>query len=221
MDKIETFSELETHRKALAAEYSPQHHWITVCGGTGCRVYGSEEVWKAFQQELDRQRALARLDYDVKVTGCHGFCEKGPLVVIRPDDILYAHVQVKDVAEIVRETVLGGRVIERLLYVDPQSKQKIEREHDVPFYRHQQRQILRQNGSLDPCNLDEFIAGGGYAALEKALAMTPEEIITEVKASGLRGRGGAGFPAGLKVGTVPEECAASGRRIHHLQCRRG
>ncbi len=198
MDKILSSPQLDQKRSTLAAEYPPERLWITVCGGTGCRVYGSEEVWKAFQGELERQRASARLDYDVKVTGCHGFCEKGPLVVIRPEGILYAHVQVKDVPEIVRETVMGGRVIERLVYVDPQSNEKVEREEEIPFYAHQQRQILSLNGSLDPCSLDEYLGSGGYSALEKALVMLPEEIIAEVKASGLRGRGGAGFPTGLK-----------------------
>jgi len=172
---------------------------ISVCGGTGCRVYGSEQVWGAFRQELEAQGANSLLEYDVKVTGCHGFCEKGPLVVIRPQGILYTHVRVQDVPEIVRETILGGRVVERLLYHDPQTGAPIEQEEEVPFYKNQLRLILNLNGQIDPFQIDEYIAAGGYAALARVLAeMTPEQVIAEVRAAGLRGRGGAGFSTATK-----------------------
>jgi NADH-quinone oxidoreductase subunit F len=123
---------------------------ITVCGGTGCRVYGSEKVANAFRDELTKQNAQAVVDFDVKVTGCHGFCEQGPLVVIRPQDIMYARVGVKDVSEIVEKTIIQGDVIERLLYTDPQSDEKIEQEHEIPFYKNQYRVILDLNGIIDP-----------------------------------------------------------------------
>ena len=157
----------------------PTHPMITVCGGTGCRVYGSEKVWEAFQSELERQGASGTLNYEVKVTGCHGFCEKGPLVVIRPQGIFYSHVKVEDVPEIVSETMLGNKIIERLLYVEPVTGEKIVHEQDVPFYKNQQRLILEKNGALDPAQVDEYIAAGGYSSLANVLSSwTPEQVIT-------------------------------------------
>ncbi|MCK4900774.1 MAG: NADH-quinone oxidoreductase subunit NuoF, partial [Anaerolineales bacterium] len=143
--------------------------------------------------------ADARLNYNVKVTGCHGFCEKGPLVVIHPQGIMYTNVKVSDVVEIVSETIVKNAVIERLLYVDPQTNEEIEREQDVPFYKHQHRLILDQNGLLDPSRIEEYITQGGYDSLNKVLtSLSPNDVIEEMKASGLRGRGGAGFPTGFK-----------------------
>jgi NADH-quinone oxidoreductase subunit F len=199
MNKINTSADLDAWRAELIAATNPNRPCITVCGGTGCRVYGSEKVWNAFRDEIIRQGASTILDLDVKVTGCHGFCEKGPLVVIRPQGIFYPRVKAEDVPEIVAKTVIGGQVIDRLLYADPQSGKKIEHEHEVPFYRHQLRLILNLNGDLDPLRIDEYIVQGGYASLSKVLAsMSPEQVIEEVKGSGLRGRGGAGFPTAVK-----------------------
>ncbi len=192
-------STLDALRLKLADVYAPDQPCITVCGGTGCRVYGSEKVWEAFRVELAARKVSANLEMDVKVTGCHGFCEKGPLVVIRPQGIFYSHVKVEDVPEIVTETILGGRLIDRLLYVDPQSNEKIANEKDVPFYKNQYRLILNLNGDLDPLQIDEYIAHGGYSSLAKVLSkMSPDDVIATMKASGLRGRGGAGFPTGTK-----------------------
>ncbi len=199
MVRLNTVAALADWRKELAAAHDPGRPCISVCGGTGCRVYGSEQVWTALRDEIARARVNVDVRFDVKVTGCHGFCEKGPLVVIRPQGTMYAHVRVADVPEIVRETIVGGKTIDRLLYTEPQTGEKIVREHDVPFYKHQRRLILALNGDLDPLRIDEYIARGGYAALAKALStMSPDQVIREVKAAGLRGRGGAGFPAGLK-----------------------
>ncbi|HWQ03818.1 MAG TPA: NADH-quinone oxidoreductase subunit NuoF [Longilinea sp.] len=199
MNRLQTLEEFDQWQLARQQEYNPDRPVITVCGGTGCRVYGSEKVWEAFRSELTRQGADGDLYYDVKVTGCHGFCERGPLVVIRPQGIFYSHVKVEDVPEIVSETILGSRTIERLLYVDPVSGEKIIHEHDVPFYTHQKRLILEKNGNLDPAEISEYIAGGGYSALAAVLrSWTPEQVISAVKSSGLRGRGGAGFSTGVK-----------------------
>jgi NADH-quinone oxidoreductase subunit F len=190
---------LDKLRLKLADTYTPDQPCITVCGGTGCRVYGSEKVWEAFRKELATRKVAANLEMEVKVTGCHGFCEKGPLVVIRPQGIFYAHVKAEDVPEIISETILGGKLIDRLLYVDPQSGEKIANEKDVPFYKNQYRLILNLNGDLDPLQIDEYIARGGYSSLATVLAkISPDEVIATVKASGLRGRGGAGFPTGIK-----------------------
>ena len=199
MNRLQTVSEFEQWQTTKAGENDPARPMITVCGGTGCRVYGSEKVWEAFKSELERQGASGTLNYDVKVTGCHGFCEKGPLVVIRPQGIFYSHVKVEDVPEIVSETLLGNKIIERLLYVEPVTGEKIVHEQDVPFYKHQQRLILEKNGALDPAQVDEYIAAGGYSSLANVLSSwTPEQVINAVKTSGLRGRGGAGFSTGTK-----------------------
>ncbi len=199
MVSIHTAQELDTWRESLTAKVDPDLPVITVCGGTGCRVYGSEKVWTAFQDELTNQKAKAKLNYDIKVTGCHGFCEKGPLVVIHPQGIMYTNVKVSDVAEIVGETIAKNTVIERLLYVDPQTNEEIECEQDVPFYKHQHRLILGLNGLLDPTRIEEYISQGGFNSLKKVLvSLSPEDVIEEMKKSGLRGRGGAGFPTGFK-----------------------
>ena len=183
MARFNSPAELEVWRSELAATHDPNHPCVTVCGGTGCRVYGSEQVWEAFRDQVVRQGASATVNLKVKATGCHGFCEKGPLVVIRPQGIFYTRVKVEDVPEIVAETIMGGRVVERLLYTDPRSGVKIEHEHDVPFYKHQHRLVLDLNGELDPSQIDEYIARGGYASLEKALTdMSPEQVIAQVKA---------------------------------------
>jgi len=199
MNRLQTVNEFQQLHHAMAVENDSDRPLITVCGGTGCRVYGSEKVWEAFKAELARQGASGTLKYDVKVTGCHGFCERGPLVVIRPQGLFYSHVRVEDVPEIVSETILGNRIVERLLYVNPATGEKIAYEHDVPFYRHQQRLILEKNGNLDPSRIEEFILSGGYGALVNVLASwTPEDVISEIRKSGLRGRGGAGFSTGVK-----------------------
>lgn len=199
MIPLQTITEFQHWQHARAAENDPDRPLITVCGGTGCRVYGSEKVWEAFKSELSRQGACGTLNYDVKVTGCHGFCERGPLVVIRPQGIFYSHVKVEDVPEIVSETIRGKKIIDRLLYVDPLTGEKIEHEDEVPFYRHQKRLILEKNGNLDPCQIDEYIATGGYASMANVLtSWTPEQTISAIKSSGLRGRGGAGFATGVK-----------------------
>jgi NADH-quinone oxidoreductase subunit F len=191
--KPETLEEI--HERELEHGYP----CITVCGGTGCRVYGSEKVANAFRDELAKQNAQAVVDFDVKVTGCHGFCEQGPLVVIRPQNIMYARVSAKDVPEIVEKTIIQEEVIDRLLYTDPQSNEKIEREHDISFYKNQYRVILDLNGIIDPWEIEEYIAVGGYESLKTVLeAMPPPRVIEEVKNAGLRGRGGAGFPTGVK-----------------------
>jgi len=168
-----------------------------VCCGTGCRVNGSVDVIEAFRRELDGRR-LNR-DIGLVGTGCHGFCEKGPVVVLKPSGVFYQRVGVDDVPEIVSETVLNGAVIEELTYTDPATGRRITYERDVPFYQKQQRLVLDLNGDIDPTNIQDYVLFGGYSALCKALhQLSPEEVIEEVTRSGLRGRGGAGFPAGMK-----------------------
>ncbi len=197
MNRLRSPNKLEAMRKVIIESREPNKPGITICGGTGCHAFGSEGVSAVFRQEIERQGLEDKVD--IKVTGCHGFCERGPLVVIKPEDIFYQRVDVKDVSEIISETISKDNIIDRLLYVDPNTGKKITYQHEVPFYKRQERLVFGANGYIDPNNIDDYLALEGYAALSKALfEMSPEEVIEEVKKSGLRGRGGGGFPTGIK-----------------------
>jgi len=198
--KIQNFSELDEYRARLVNALDPNQKTVTICGGTGCRAYGSEQVLDAARANLKDGEA------HVRMTGCHGFCEKGPLVVVQPEGLFYSRVQPKDIPEIVDTTIKQGKVVERLSYVHP-TGEKIAHEHDIPFYARQMRLLLNQNGHLDPTSIDEYITLGGYVGLAKALQMTGDQIIDEMVRSGLRGRGGAGFPTGIKWRTAQTEIA--------------
>ena len=213
MKRLSSPKELETLREAITAQRDPDKLCITICGGTGCQAYGCARVNAGFRQAIEQQGLADKVD--ILTTGCHGFCERGPLVVIRPQDIFYQRVQVEDIPEIISETVLKGNIIERLLYTDPGTGKKIVNEPEVPFYKKQQRTVFGNNGYIDPTSLDDYLAVGGYAGLAKALfKMTPEEVINEVKKSGLRGRGGGGFPTGVKW----ESCRKAEGDIKYIIC---
>ena len=170
---------------------------LLVCGGTGCRASESEQIVENLKSEI-KNLGLEN-DAQVVTTGCFGFCEKGPIVKIIPDNTFYTQVKKEDCAEIVREHVLKGRKVNRLLYEDPETQKHIEDSKHMGFYQKQIRIALRNCGFIDPENIDEYIARDGYAALGKVLTeMTPSEAIDLLKKSGLRGRGGGGFPTGLK-----------------------
>jgi len=187
--------------------------WVTVCGGTGCHAYGCMKVVEAFQEEIKKKNLVDTVG--VRTTGCHGFCERGPLVVIQPEGIFYQRVGVDDVPAIVEETVVNKKIVEKLLYRDPQTKQAIIHEQDVPFYSKQKRIIFGNNGLIDPTDIRDYIAVDGYQALAKVLfEMTADEVIEEIKKSGLRGRGGAGFLTGLKW----EICRRESAPIKYLIC---
>jgi NADH-quinone oxidoreductase subunit F len=172
---------------------------ILVCCGTGCLANGAAAVAEAFRTQIAEGGWNARVGLHSKETGCHGFCERGPLVVIQPEGILYTRVKPRDVPEILEKTVGAGEVIPRLLYKDSATKQQIERYGDIPFYKHQTRVAMRNIGRIDPADIGDALAHGAYAGLAKALFdNTPEQVIAEVKASGLRGRGGAGFATARK-----------------------
>jgi NADH-quinone oxidoreductase subunit F len=194
--KVKSPTELEALRKSIVAARDPEKTVVTICNGTGCHAHGCKDVTAAFQDEVGNQKLAANVD--IRATGCHGFCERGPLVVIKPRGVLYQRVRVKDVPEILSETVGKGNVIERLLYTDRKSGAKIPLENNVPFYKLQKRLVFGNNGSIDPTSIEDYLAVGGYKALSKALQMTPEVIIAEVKKAGLRGRGGGGFPTATK-----------------------
>ncbi len=197
MTKIRTLQELEALRKSLLQRRDPNKPCVRVCLGTGCRARGSVDVLEAFTHEI-KKRGLD-VQVECKQTGCHGFCERGPLVVIEPKEIFYQRVKAGDVPEIVSKTLLNGEVVDRLLYTDPATGRKVLYEYEVPFYKKQTRLILANNGRIDPTNILDYIAIGGYQALAKAITtMSCEEIISTIEKSGLRGLGGAGFPTGRK-----------------------
>jgi len=199
MAKLKSIEELNLYRELINKTKDSDKVCITVCGGTGCMAFGAEGVISNFVEEIKKQGLENKVE--VIRTGCPGFCERGPIVVILPQRILYQGVDIEDVAEIISTTVIKGEIIDRLLYEDPLTGQKIIYEQDIPFYKKQKRIILKNNGLIDPTQINHYISYGGYSALTKILtSMSAEEVIEEVKKSGLRGRGGGGFPTGLKWG---------------------
>jgi NADH-quinone oxidoreductase subunit F len=180
----------------LSLYYGPKKKFVAICAGTGCRASGSLKVKEALEAELKKQNLN---DVDVLATGCLGFCEKGPMVIVHPDKYFYQHVKVEDVPEIVSKTVAKGEIISRLVYRHPETQKTLYREEDLPFYKKQNRIVFGRNGMLDPSKIEAYFNIDGYQALAKVLSeMTPEEVINEVKKAGLRGRGGGGFPAAVK-----------------------
>ncbi len=202
MNRIADVVALHRLQKELKEQWDPKKPIVTICAGTGCRGYGCVQVKEALEEEIAK-RSLA---VEVRATGCFGFCEKGPLVIIQPQNIFYQQVKLKDVPEIIGKTVAAGEVIEKLLYRDPATGERVQKEADVPFYKKQMRLIFGSNGMIDPSRIEDYLALGGYAALAKALTtMSPDGVIDEVKRAGLRGRGGGGFPTGVKW----ESCRAA------------
>ena len=213
MGKISSPQELERYQNEILSKRDPHQPCVTVCGGTGCHASGCHQVIDAFKRVLQDQSKGNGIN--IRVTGCHGFCERGPLVVIYPQKILYQRVKPEDARTIFEETILNGKVIESLLYDHPTTGKRIVHEEEVPFYQKQMRIIFGNNGSIDPTRIEDYLAVRGYRALCKALfSMTPEEIIREVKKANLRGRGGGGFPAGVKW----ETCRNAPGDIRYVIC---
>jgi NADH-quinone oxidoreductase subunit F len=197
MPRINSPAELEACRKDILSQRDPKKPCITLCSGSACHATGSEKVAAAIEQELENHGLKA--DVDFRRTGCHGFCEKGPIVVIYPEGICYLKVKPEDICEIASHTLKDKKVVDRLLYVDLDTGEKAIHESDIPFYANQERLVLGQNRKIDPKSFEDYLAVGGYQALAKALfEMTPEQVVGEVKDANLRGRGGAGFPSGIK-----------------------
>lgn len=194
--KIKSFGELKELQEKIKAGRDPRKPGVTLCVGTGCLAHGAMKVADAFREEIDKRGLSVTIDF--RKTGCHGFCERGPMVIISPENIFYQHVKVEDVGDILEKTILKGEVIESLLYANPQSGEKYVHENEVPFYKLQTRTVFGMNSKVDPKNLEDYLAVDGYSALAKALAMKPEDIVREVVTANLRGRGGGGFPAGRK-----------------------
>jgi len=200
-------------RESIVKARDPNKPYVAVCGGTGCQAYGCRKVSSALEEAIKKQALDGKID--IKYTGCHGFCEKGPLVVIHPQKVFYHGVSPEDADEIVSKTVMKGELIERLLYKDPSTGEALTHEDDIPFYKKQVRLVFGQNGQIDPRSIQDYIALGGYEGLEKALfEMSPEQVIDAVKRSGLRGRGGGGFPTGVKW----ESCRNAHGDIKYVIC---
>ena len=200
MAKLQSATELEELRAKILASREPARPCIAVCAGAACDGMDSAAVAAAFLAEVDHQKLGGKLE--VRTTGCHGYCEKGPNVVVTPGDVCYFEVQPADVPEVVAAT-LKGEVVERLVYKDPSTGAKAVHMNEVPFYKHQTRLLIGDNPKIDPMRIDDYLAVGGYAALVKALTeMSPDQVLDEVKKANLRGRGGGGFPAGSKWETT-------------------
>jgi NADP-reducing hydrogenase subunit HndC len=197
MPRIESPAQLEEFRKGILSKRDPKKPCITLCSGSACHASGSKEVAESIEDEIAKQGLSDAVE--IRKTGCHGFCERGPIIVIHPEETCYFQIAPEDVPEIVSETIQGKKVIERLVYTDPETDEKIIHESEIPFYKHQERLVFGSNGNIDPKRIEDYLAIGGYSALAKALSeMTSDQVVEEVKKSNLRGRGGGGFPAGRK-----------------------
>jgi NADH-quinone oxidoreductase subunit F len=213
MKKIKSLSALNGWKEEIVKKQKDVRAVVSVCGGTGCHAYGCKKVRDRFAAAIKKEKGFHHVR--LRFTGCRGLCERGPIVTVQPQGIFYQKVQEKDVASILSETVMKGKILDHLLYEDSVTKLKATTEKEIPFYRAQNRMVLGNNGLIDPENMEDYVAVGGYQALAKALLeMAPEAIIDEVKASGLRGRGGAGFPTGLKW----EDCRKSPGEMKYVVC---
>ncbi len=199
IDNIQTFEECSsTCTKCLddklAGSDGKRH--IVLCGGTGCLSSNSMEIKEKFEKLLEEKGLADKAT--VNIVGCFGFCSQGPFVKIYPEDTLYRMVSIDDVEEIIDTDIVGGNIVERLLYVDPATGEKVTKQDDINFYKKQRRVALHGCGVINPEDINEAIGMGAFQGLKKALSMTPEEVVDEVLKSGLRGRGGGGFPSGRK-----------------------
>jgi NADH-quinone oxidoreductase subunit F len=212
--KISSPHELADYRQALIASMDPDAPCIRVCCGTGCKAVGSLDVLEAMRTAVAAAGADVKVMPEVKRTGCHGFCSRGPLLTVQPQGLFYQRIKPEDAAEIVQKTIVGGEVLPRFLYKPPGAKEALAKVSDIPFFAKQTKVVLKRVGRIDPFDIRDAIADGAYEGLAKVLAgMTPHQVIEEIKTSRLRGRGGAGFPTGIKW----ESCAAQPGR-HYVIC---
>ena len=207
MSKIKSFNELKDFADKLKpilymrenhTKENPEKREILVCGGTGCTSSDSIQIIENLRNEI--KKADLEGSVEVLLTGCFGFCAKGPIVKVYPDDIFYTQVKPEDASEIVQSHLVNHKVVERLLFKEPSlDHKKVEKHNDMSFYKKQSRVALRYCGHINPENIFEYIGCNGYIALGKCISeLSPIEVVEEIKASGLRGRGGAGFPTGIK-----------------------
>ncbi len=210
MEKLKHPDDLQKYRKSLESKHRPDMVRIFICT-TGCRALGAEEVCKAFKSEIEKQSLQNKVE--IVDTGCQGLCARAPVLTIEPLGIFYGRVTETDVSEIISRTILKGEIIERLCYTEAGKRTPYIR--DIPFYGKQKKIVLRNCGAIDPKSINEYILRDGYAAISKALSgMTPDDVVNEIKNSGLRGRGGAGFPTGNKWEFVKK----AGGDVKYLVC---
>ena len=215
MKRLFSVTDLKQLREGIIKKRDPEKTVVSVCTGTGCRAYKCMDVVNTFKNEIKKQGLENKIE--LKLTGCHGFCERGPLFVIYPKKILYQRVGIEDVPKIIEETIIKGNIIEKLLYVDPVTGNRAKYEEEVPFYNGQERIIFGNNGIIDPTSIEDYLTIGGYSALAKALSgMTPKDVVEEIKKSGLRGRGGGGFLTGRKWESCAKASAPEG--IRYIIC---
>ena len=196
MGKLSSPSDLEQYRDSLLRAIDPDRTCVRICM-TGCRAYGAEEIRDAFRSEVAKRGLEGKVE--IRETGCHGFCARAPVIAIDPSRIFYQQLTPGDVPEIVSKTIEQQKIVERLAYLHPLTDKRIAEREKIPFYQGQIQNVLKNCGTIDPRSIDQYIANGGYAALAKALhSMNPDGVVEEVKKSGLRGRGGAGFSTGMK-----------------------
>jgi NADP-reducing hydrogenase subunit HndC len=213
--RLQSHADLNDLRDQIIAGRDPQRPEVVICHGTGCMANGGAKVTHAFKEILGAAGIDAKVMPGIKTTGCHGFCSRGPLVIIRPQGLFYQRVQPRDVKEIVERTLVAGEPVERLLYKDPATDDLIFLESEIPFYKLQHRVVLHNIGKIDPTDITDTIAVGGYQALAKALTtMTPEQVVEQIEQSGLRGRGGAGFPTGRKWRSALSAIKKKGRPVY-------
>jgi NADH-quinone oxidoreductase subunit F len=195
--KINSVSDLEELRSSIVQSIDAKKTVVRICSTTGCRAGGAVKIIDTLCKEVTKQGLDDKVE--IKKVGCRGFCEKGPLLVLGPKNIFYQKLKPADIPEIVSETLGRGIIIDRLLYEDPDTKEKIKYESDIPFFKKQMRNVFGHTGKIDPTSIDDYISWEGYSALCKALtSMSPEDIVNTISDSGLRGRGGGGFPTGTK-----------------------
>ncbi len=197
MSRIDSPEALEKFRQEILSKNDADTPCISICAGAGCIASGADEVISAFKAEIKEQGLESGVN--IKETGCPGFCQQGPVVVIYPEEVCYLQVKPEDVSEVVSQTIKEKKIVDRLVFVDPVTEEKTPLESDIPFYKNQARNLLGSNIKIDPKSIEDYLALDGYSALSKVLKqMSPEAVIDEVKKSNLRGRGGGGFPAGRK-----------------------
>ncbi len=197
MPRLNSVQELDKFRAQCLAEINPQRPCLTVCAGSGCTAAGAEDVLTALRASLEKHGLQDKID--LKSTGCHGFCEKGPVMIVWPEGTFYNKVGAGNASDLVASVSNGHKPVEKLLYTDPVTGKKVEKEDEVPFYAKQQRVLFGSNGRIDPKNIADYLRVGGYQALQQVLTtLTPEKVVENITKSGLRGRGGAGFPTGVK-----------------------
>ncbi len=200
-NKINSLQDLQKKAKRLQEQSDNADLIFSICSGPGCKAYNSEDLYSAILEEIKKNNIKEKDRIIIRRTGCHGYCEMGPIVIVYPKDICYLKVKKEDIPEIFSKA-LKGEVVERLLYKDDKGN-PIIKESDIPFYKFQKRILLNSHLKIDSKSIDDYIMSGGYQSLARALGeMSPEEVIEEVKKSGLRGRGGGGFPTGVKWETT-------------------